>query len=181
MISITSIKNIDDSRLMNLKQQVYDLITILDRLMMEDFNYFPSVINSIQTSILHIFNSSSSQTVVNILKQDENVLKKLFESLFKIFTLTSNNLENEQDVNSSNFNETSHIFILNARILDFLMNKLSDEYWRKEMTERCVLQCLYSLFEIPSKTKECKDCVFHIGNAIYPGKQTNGIPRQIRF
>lgn len=70
---------------MNLKQQVYDLITILDRLMMEDFNYFPSVINSIQTSILHIFKSSSSQTVVNILKQGGFIFPKnqnFFNELF---------------------------------------------------------------------------------------------------
>ena len=116
---------------MNLKQQIYDLISILDSLMMEDFNYFPSVINSIQTSILHIFNSSSTQTIINILKEgdiiyriiywvnswvnfdsffvDENILKKLFGALFKIFTLTSNNLENEQDTDSTNFCESSHV------------------------------------------------------------------------
>ena len=44
----------DASRL-NLKQLVYDLVTILDRLMIEDFNYFPSLINAVQASVLQLF------------------------------------------------------------------------------------------------------------------------------
>jgi len=61
----------DASRL-NLKQLVYDLVTILDRLMIEDFNYFPSVINAVQASLLHLFTLDSrnnSHTVIDILKQ----------------------------------------------------------------------------------------------------------------
>ncbi len=54
-------------------------------LIMDDFNYFPSVINSIQASIIHIFtsNASTSQIVVDIFKQG------------KIF-LNSNNFQKDE-------------------------------------------------------------------------------------
>lgn len=164
MISITSIKNIDSSNLLNLKQTINDLITINEKLMVEDFNYFPSIINSVQTSILHIFtvNTNASQIVVDFLKEDEVILKKLFNSMFKIFSMSTNNLENEQDMESSSFHESSNIFILNARILDFLMNRINSEYWVKEMTERCLLQCLYSLFERFIKNQKNSKIVFSV-------------------
>jgi hypothetical protein len=34
-----------------------------------------------------------------------------------------------------------------VNILNQLMNRISPDIWQKETTERCVLQCLYSLFE----------------------------------
>ena len=64
----------DDPSLLNLNQLINDLINIMDKLMIEDFNYFPAVINAIQASILHIFtmNSSTSQSAIEILKQGSN-------------------------------------------------------------------------------------------------------------
>lgn len=102
-------------------------------LIMDDFNYFPSVINSVQASIIHIFtgNASTSQIVIDIFKKgilynqnrklitkfklslkyflDETTLKKLISSLFKIFTMSTANLENEQNMESSGFHESSNV------------------------------------------------------------------------
>ncbi len=54
------------------------------------------------------------------------------------------------------------IFVLNIRILNHLMNRISADFWQKDTTERCVLQCLYSLFDKYIHNKTNSRIVFSV-------------------
>lgn len=64
MIMISSIQFDKSSSLKSLdineSQLIEDLLMILEKLMSDDFNYFPAIINNIQVSILHVLNSLKS-------------------------------------------------------------------------------------------------------------------------
>jgi hypothetical protein len=118
--------------------------------MLNDLSYFPSTINSIQISILHLFSldNASMTWCLDILKSDEKILKSLINTLCKIFTLSSSNLDkenNEADSKTDLINRD--VFMLNVSLLKFLMNKIDSKYWHAELLECCVTQILYALFE----------------------------------
>lgn len=118
--------------------------------MLNDLSYFPSTINSIQISILHLFSldNASMTWCLDILKSDENLLKSLINTLCKIFKLSASNLDkenNEADSKTDLINR--EVFMLNVSLIKFLMNKIDSKYWYAELLECCVTQILYALFE----------------------------------
>ena len=107
----------DNSSLLNLKQLVHDLIRILDQLMFDDFNYFPSITNAVQTSLLHLFTlPNSSSMIVDIIKSDENVLKRLITTSTKLYTISISSLENEQNLDSVTFKDDIDVFSINLKL-----------------------------------------------------------------
>ncbi len=51
----------------DLKQLTVDLIMLLEKLVDDDLNYFPAIINCVQTSLWHIF-SLNNQNLMQALK-----------------------------------------------------------------------------------------------------------------
>lgn len=118
--------------------------------MLNDLSYFPSTINSIQISILHIFtfDNASSNWCIDILKSEEKVLKCLVNTLCKIFKLSSSNLDRaKNEANSKTDLINRDVFILNVNLIKFIMNNIESKHWYVELLECCVTQILYSLFD----------------------------------
>ena len=118
--------------------------------MLNDLSYFPSTINSIQISILHLFSLDNAIMTwcLDILKSDEKLLKSLINTLCKIFKLSASNLDKENsEVDSKTDLINRDVFMLNVSLLKFLMNKIDSKYWYAELLECCVTQILYALFE----------------------------------
>jgi hypothetical protein len=117
---ITSIKTNKEEKLpFNLKQLLTNLIVLLDRLCSEDFNYFPSIINSIQSCLLYLFTTMGSESVEflksSINSTDDGMLKTLVTTLCKIFSKSCSNLESIQDSGSVKFDEDSTVYILKKK------------------------------------------------------------------
>ena len=121
--------------------------------MLNDLSYFPSIINSIQNSVLHLFtlNSSSAAWSIDILKSDEKLLKTFVNTMCKIFKLSTSNLDKENQNESIALKQEEHlnreVFTLNVNLIKFLMNKVESKFWHAELIECCVTQILYTLFE----------------------------------
>ena len=138
------------ANLQNSKQILKNLILILEKLMLNDLSYFPSIINSIQISILHLFtlDNASSTWCIEILKSDERLLKSTINTLCKIFKLSASNLDKEENKSESKTDLINRdVFMLNINLIKFIMNKIDTKYWYDELVECCVTQILYSLFD----------------------------------
>lgn len=145
----------------NPNQLIKDLVQMMEKLVLDDFNYFPAIINSIQTALLHVFKLDADLSV-GILKSNENVLKRLVLNLCKIFTKSTNNLEDDNFRKTSSFKDCVNAFILNVDLLKFVINKFEDKYWLNDVTESCMLQCLYALFEKFIQKNENSDLMYSI-------------------
>ena len=85
--------------------------------MFDDFNYFPSITNAVQTSLLHLFTlPNSSSMIVDIIKSDENVLKRLITTSTKLYTISISSLENEQNLDSVTFKDDIDVFSINLKL-----------------------------------------------------------------
>jgi hypothetical protein len=118
--------------------------------MLNDLSYFPSIINSIQISILHLFTleNASLAWCIDILKSDEKLLKSVINTLCKIFKLSASNLDKEENKSESKTDLINRdVFMLNINLIKFIMNKIDNKYWYDELVECCVTQILYSLFD----------------------------------
>jgi hypothetical protein len=108
LILITSIKQVEQFNTEKLKGFIQNLIFILESLLNEDLNYFPSIVNSIQTSILHLFvlnESSLKQT----LETDGTLFKRLLTTFCKIFNKSCNFLDGLKDSNAYEYGDDVHV------------------------------------------------------------------------
>ncbi len=99
----------------DLSQLIDNLVLVLDKLVADDFNYFPSIINSIQSCLLHLFVLNMDSEAVDAFLNGANErahLKKLVGTLCKIFAKSCVNLEAQWTNESSSsveFEENSNV------------------------------------------------------------------------
>lgn len=161
MVLITSLKTTEQITTLNPKLLIKSLVDTMEKLVNDDFNYFPVIINSIQTSLLHIFGLNSTNSV-EILNSNEPILKRLILICCKIFTISTNNLEDESFTNSSSFKDCLNTFILNNNLIKFLMSNFDEKYWNDDLIECCMIQCLYALFEKYVQNANTADLMYSI-------------------
>lgn len=142
MILIVSISDIEN--LKNSRQLIKNLINIVEKLISEEFNYFPAVINSIQASLSHLVALNSIETV-GFLEKNEILLKKMVQSCFRILSKSINNLEDNSYPRITR--DISLTFVVNNNIFKFIVNNFGNNFWQSELTESCIMQCLYVVFE----------------------------------
>ncbi|CAF0748696.1 unnamed protein product [Brachionus calyciflorus] len=159
MILITSV---NDSDCFNDSEKLTkNLINLLEQLILEDFNYFPAIINSIQTCLLHLVNLNKVETVSSM-EKNESLLKKLLHNCCKIFSKSITNLEDESILKSSLIKDTILTFVLNNDLIKFLIGNFDEKYWLNELVESCIIQCLYGLFEKYIHKQDMSDAMYSI-------------------
>lgn len=159
MILITSVNNLNI--LSDSKKLKKNLINILEELILDDFNYFPAIINSIQTCLLHLFNLNKADTV-DFMQQNEFLLKKLIQNCCKIFSKSITNLDDENYLKKNLMKDCILTFVLNNDLIKFLISNFEEKYWYNELVECCMIQCLYSLFDKYIHTPDNIDIMYSI-------------------
>lgn len=139
IVSINDLENLNDS-----KKLIKDLIFILEKLISDEFNYFPAILNLIQLCLSHLVGLNSGDNVC-FLEKNEGLLKKMVQSCCRILSKSINNLEDGSNPRLTR--DTSLTFVINNNLFKFIVNNFSENYWQNELAECCMMQCLYAVFE----------------------------------
>jgi len=111
LILVTSIKDFAQFNTETFKSFIQNLTFILESLLNEDLNYFPSVVNSIQTSTLHLFVLNES-SLKETLESDGALFKRLLTTYSKIFNKSCNFLDGLKDSDAYEYGDDVHVKLI---------------------------------------------------------------------
>lgn len=106
MILVTSLKENTNA---DLRQLTNNLVIMLEKLVLDDLNYFPAIINNTQISILHLLTQHSPQELI-----DDSMWKRFVSSLCKIFINSDGYLENQDNLTQKGAKESILVVLINS-------------------------------------------------------------------